>query len=192
MRYFLSLGSNLGWRRRNLARAVEALEQAGVAVLKTSSLYQTEPVGDKEQPWFFNLVAEVSASLDPEGMLALIQTIERKLGRKPGKRGGPRLIDIDILLAEDQIIKSEQLHIPHPRLHQRNFVLQPLEEISAEAVHPLLGMKIRDLRILSADLSIVKKLRHSLEYGRFARKNQGKRCLNGHKVGRPINLEEET
>ncbi len=192
MRYFLSLGSNLGDRRKNLFSALRALEEGGVAVLKASSLYQTEPVGDKEQPWFFNLVAEVSASLDPEGMLSLIRTIERKLGRRRGKRRGPRPIDIDILLAEDRIIKSEQLSIPHPRLHQRNFVLQPLEEISAQAVHPLLGMKIEDLRTLSADLSVVKKLRHSLKYGRFGRKNQGKRCLNRNKVGSPINLEEET
>ncbi len=192
MRYFLSLGSNLGRRRKNLACAVEALEQAGVAILKTSSLYQTEPVGDKEQPWFFNLVADVSASFDPEGMLGLIQAIERKLGRKPDKRGGPRPIDIDILLAEDRVIQSERLTIPHPRLDQRNFVLRPLEEISAEAVHPLLGMKIKDLRTLSADLSIVRKLRHPLRYRRLARENSGERALNGNEVGRPIKLKEET
>lgn len=162
MRYFLSLGSNLGDRRKNLFFALRALEERGVAVLKISSLYQTEPVGDREQPWFFNLAVEVSASLNPEDMLGLIQTIERKLGRGPDKRGGPRPIDIDILLAGDQIIQSERLTIPHPRLHERNFVLRPLEEISPEAIHPVLGMRIKDLRTLSGDLSVVKKLRHAL------------------------------
>jgi 2-amino-4-hydroxy-6-hydroxymethyldihydropteridine diphosphokinase len=150
MRYFLSLGSNLGNRRKNLFCALRALEERGVAVLKISSLYQTEPVGDREQPWFFNLAVEVSASLDPEDMLGLIQTIERKLGRGPDKHGGPRPIDIDILLAGD------------PRLHERNFVLRPLEEISPEAIHPVLGMRIKNLRTLSGDLSVVKKLRHAL------------------------------
>jgi 2-amino-4-hydroxy-6-hydroxymethyldihydropteridine diphosphokinase len=192
MRYFLSLGSNLGDRRENLSFALRALEQSGVVILKTSSLYETEPVGDREQPWFFNLVAEVSASFDPEGMLGLIQTIERKLGRRPARHGAPRPIDIDILLAEDQIIQSERLMIPHPRLHQRNFVLRPLEEISAETVHPLLGMKTRDLRRLAADLSVVKKLRHPLKYVRFARKNPRKRDSKGKKVGRLTNFEEET
>jgi 2-amino-4-hydroxy-6-hydroxymethyldihydropteridine diphosphokinase len=190
MQYFLSLGSNLGDRRKNLFSALRALEQAGVAILKTSSLYQTEPVGNKDQPWFFNLVAEVSASLDPEGLLALIQTIERKLGRRLGKRRGPRPIDIDILLAEDQIIQLARLMIPHPRLHQRNFVLWPLEEISAKAVHPLLGIKIKDLRTLSTDLSVVKKLRPPLKYGRIMQKKQGKMCLGGNRVGRSINLEK--
>ncbi|MDH7511698.1 MAG: 2-amino-4-hydroxy-6-hydroxymethyldihydropteridine diphosphokinase [Clostridiales bacterium] len=171
MRYFLSLGSNLGRRRRNLARAVEALELAGIAIVKTSSLYETEPVGDKEQPWFLNLVVEASSSLDPEEMLDLIQTIERKLGRRSDERGGPRSIDIDILLAEEKVIQSERLTIPHPRLHQRNFVLQPLEEISAEAVQPLLGMKIKDLRTLSTDNSVVKKLRHPFRYRTPARRN---------------------
>ncbi len=173
MRYFLSLGSNLGRRRRNLGRAVEALELAGIAITKTSSLYETEPVGDKEQPWFLNLVVEASSSLDPEEMLDLIQTIERKLGRRSEKRGGPRPIDIDILLAEERVIQREHLTIPHPRLHQRNFVLQPLEEISAEAVQPLLGMKIKDLRTLSTDNSIVKKLRRPFRYRSPAsKKNQ--------------------
>jgi len=171
MRYFLSLGSNFGERRNNLFCALRALEQAGVTVLKISSIYQTESVGDRKQPWFYNLATEVSASVDPEGLLGLIQTIERKLGRRSDKRGGPRPIDIDILLAEDQVIESEQLTIPHPRLHQRNFVLVPLTEISPETLHPLLKKTIKDLRERSVDLSDVKKLRHPLRYGRAAHKN---------------------
>ncbi len=175
MRYFLSLGSNLGDRKKALLKALQALERAGVAILKTSSLYETEPVGEKNQPWFLNLAAEVFATIDPERLLDLIQAIERTLGRNSYRRWGPRPMDIDILLAESKVVKSERLTIPHPRLHQRNFVLWPLEEISPGVIHPLLKMSIKDLKRLSTDHSIVRKLKplsHPKKDGPEKRKNR--------------------
>ncbi|MGQ9673352.1 MAG: 2-amino-4-hydroxy-6-hydroxymethyldihydropteridine diphosphokinase [Candidatus Aminicenantales bacterium] len=166
MRYFLGLGSNLGRRRQNLARALQALEQAGVSVVKTSSLYKTEPVDGAGPGWFFNLVVEVETSLDPESLLELTSAIEKRLGRGSAKRPGPRAIDIDILLAEDEVIQSERLTVPHPRLEKRNFVLVPLAEISGETVHPVWQRKIRDLRTMSGDGAAVKKLFFPLRYKR--------------------------
>lgn len=174
MRYFLGLGSNLGRRRQNLARALQALEQAGVSVVKTSSLYKTEPVGGAGPGWFFNLVVEVETSLDPESLLELTLAIEKRLGRGPAERRGPRAIDIDILLADDEVIQSERLTVPHPRLEKRNFVLVPLAEISGETVHPVWQRKIRDLRTMSGDGAAVKKLFFPLRYKRATPRGLGK------------------
>ncbi len=164
MHYFLSLGSNLGNRRKNLARALRALEEAGVNVVRVSSVYKTEPVDGAGPNWFFNIAAEIQTCLAPEALLRLIQAVEQKLGRPANKRGEPRVIDIDILLAGDRIIHSEQLSIPHPRLDKRNFVLVPLAEISGETVHPGRQKKINELRGMSTDRAAVKKLARPLAW----------------------------
>jgi len=158
MKYFLSLGSNEGHRRKNLARALRALEAAGVSVLRVSSLYKTEPVDGGGKRWFLNLVAEVGTSLEPESLLEQTQAIEKKLGRPSNRRQGPRPIDIDILLAGDRIIETERLTVPHSRLERRNFVLVPLTEIAGEVVHPLRQKKIRELCAACSDTAAVVKL----------------------------------
>jgi len=160
MRYYLSLGSNLGDRRNHLARALAALKKARVKVLRSSSVYRTQPagVGHTDQPWFYNQAAEVSTDLEPAELLALIKTVEKDLGRRPASRNRPRTIDIDILIAEDRVVATKQLTVPHPRMAQRNFVLVPLLEIAPTAIHPLLKKKISELHKSSQDKSAVIKI----------------------------------
>jgi len=159
MKYFLSLGSNIGQKRKNLRLALALLEKEGGKVLRASSLYKTQPVGISDQPWFYNQVVEVETDLSPFSLLRLIKEIEKNMGRKTTVNQGPRLIDIDILLAGNSVIRTRELIIPHPRLEKRNFVLIPLGEISPETVHPFLKIKIEDLGKKSKDPSLVKKLR---------------------------------
>lgn len=166
MKYFLSLGSNLGDRRKNLSRALEMLEQGGVKVLRMSSIYRTQPVGFKEQPWFYNQAAEVKTRFNPYDLLALVKKIELGLKRRPTIPDGPRTIDIDILLAEKSILQTKKLVIPHPRMERRNFVLVPLKEIAPDAVHPVLRAKIRDLWKRSDDSSVVKKVKKRMRKGK--------------------------
>jgi len=140
---YLGLGSNLGDRQANLDRALEILSQR-LRLEKVSSIYDSEPVGDIEQPRFLNLVCEVSTFLSPEGLLTLAKGIEARMGRT-GPTGTPRIIDVDILFYGDQVINKPDLVIPHPRLHQRAFVLVPLVEIAPKLVHPLIGKTIKQL-----------------------------------------------
>lgn len=141
---YLSLGSNLGHREANIASALKMLGQEAW-ILKVSSLYETEPVGYKNQPWFLNCVCSVETDLSPQALLKFVKAIERKLGRREDIRFGPRLIDIDILFYNSLILDSPDLIIPHPRLVERAFVLLPLREIAPELVHPLLRATIEEL-----------------------------------------------
>jgi 2-amino-4-hydroxy-6-hydroxymethyldihydropteridine diphosphokinase len=159
MRYFLSLGSNLGDKKINLAHALTLLEQQGVRILRASSFYRTQPVDCPGQLWFFNQVVEVSTPLNPYDLLGLIKGIEKRMGRKRSRVGGPRPIDIDILLAEDCIIRTKRLTVPHPRMQKRNFVLVPFKEISRQTLHPLLKKTILELWKESLDSSAVRKLK---------------------------------
>jgi 2-amino-4-hydroxy-6-hydroxymethyldihydropteridine diphosphokinase len=159
MRYFLSLGSNLGDKRINLAHARALLKQQGVRILCASSLYRTQPLDCPGQPWFYNQVVEVSTPLNPHDLLGLIKGIEKRMGRKRSRTARPRPIDIDILLAEDCIIRTRRLTVPHPRIQKRNFVLVPFKEISRETLHPLLKKTILELWKESLDSSAVRKLK---------------------------------
>jgi len=163
MIYFLSLGSNLGNKTRNLARAGRLLRESGVEVLAASSIYLTEPVDNRDQPWFANQAIEVRSSLDPQAILKLAKSIEARMRRVPTAAKGPRTIDIDILFAGDLVVDLPDLVIPHPRLAQRNFVLVPLCEIAPEIRHPILGKTVRELATASGDRAraIAKKRRHS-------------------------------
>ena len=154
----MCLGSNLGDRAKNLERALVLLEEAGVRIVRRSSLYETQPVDLASQPWFYNQVVEAESNLSAHDLLGVIKNIEKSMGRKVLSPKGPRLIDIDILLAEENIVQTEELVIPHPRLDRRNFVLIPLNEISPQSVHPLLREKIEDLCRKSKDISLVKKI----------------------------------
>ena len=159
MRYFLSLGSNQGDRKENISRALSLLQKEGVEIRRMSSLYETEPVDFTSQPWFINRVAEVQASVEPDSLLTLIKSIEQKMGRDVRARKGPRIIDIDIIMAEDEVIHTEDLEIPHPRMQKRNFVLTPFAEISPDTLHPVLKRHIKELLEESKDISAVHKIR---------------------------------
>lgn len=158
MKYFLSLGSNLRDKRRNLKRALQLLENPSVRILRASSLYQTQPVGNADQPWFVNQAVEIETDLTPWVLLALLQTIEKKMGRTRTIMNGPRLIDLDILLAENTILDTPDLTIPHPRMAARNFILVPLSEIAPDALHPILGKRAAVLLAESCDRSAVQKI----------------------------------
>jgi 2-amino-4-hydroxy-6-hydroxymethyldihydropteridine diphosphokinase len=151
---YLSLGSNLGDRRANLRRAVEALPPL-VTVLRSSAIYETEPWGYRDQPPFFNQVIEVETGLPPLELLAHLKQVEADLGRRPTFRYGPRLIDMDILFYADQVVDLPGLSIPHPRLAERAFVLAPLSEIAPGLRHPVTGKTILEL-VSNISLSGVK------------------------------------
>jgi GTP cyclohydrolase-4 len=152
---YLGLGSNLGNRAGNIYRALRVLG-SHIQLGRISSLYETEPVGLAEQPWFLNLVCCGETDLSPEALLNLAKTTERQMGRKPGARFGPRLIDIDILLYDDLVLRTPQLEIPHPRLHERAFVMIPLSEVAPGLVHPVLDREMRQLQDSSASTEEVR------------------------------------
>ena len=134
---YLGLGSNLGDRRANIERALELLgEEPTIKVIRVSSFYETEPVGYTDQPDFINAVACVETELPPRELLRAIMSVETKMGRVRTIRWGPRVIDIDILMYDDQQVDEEGLQIPHPRMMERKFVLEPLAEIAPDLVLP--------------------------------------------------------
>jgi 2-amino-4-hydroxy-6-hydroxymethyldihydropteridine diphosphokinase len=144
-RVYLSLGSNLGDRVQYLDEALSLLQSADFSVVRRSSLYETEPRDFANQPWFLNLVVEAETALFPRRLLTRIKKIERQLGRQRIIEKGPRTIDIDILLFGRFVIETPDLVIPHPRMLERRFVLEPLAEICPDLRHPATGESIRGL-----------------------------------------------
>ena len=152
---YLSLGSNLGDRKSNLEVALDQLETRDSAIQKQSSFYETEPVEWINQPYFLNLVCQIKSQLNPQALLKLCQKIERQMGRIHQQPKGPRSIDIDILFYGQLVLQLPIFKIPHPALHQRNFVLTPLEEIAPDFNDPTTGKSIHQLRFECVDKSSV-------------------------------------
>ena len=155
---YLSLGSNIGDRFRLLQQAISKLNEAGITVKRKSSYWETEPVGYANQPWFLNLVVEAVTDLKPIQLLKTLKQIEASLGRTPAIRNGPREIDIDILLYDEVVLESSVLTIPHPRFHERRFVLEPLAELAPQLRHPILGKSISQLLSTAPQLQMRKVL----------------------------------
>lgn len=143
---YLGLGANLGQPKEQCIQAaahIGAVE--GIEVLRCSSMYRTEPVGDSSQEWFVNAALEIKTSLSPAQLLEVLLSIERKMGRQRSVRWAPRIIDIDILFYGQQAIRQADMIIPHPELHRRRFVLVPLHEIAPYLTHPALGVSLKQL-----------------------------------------------
>jgi 2-amino-4-hydroxy-6-hydroxymethyldihydropteridine diphosphokinase len=142
---YLSLGSNVGDRETHLARARERLSSDDTRILRASAIYETEPRDFPDQAWFLNQVIEVETNLLPKQLLSRVQRIERALGRVPTHPKGPRTIDIDILFYGDAILSNPGLEIPHARLADRRFVLEPLAELAPNLHHPRTNSTVREM-----------------------------------------------
>ena len=143
---YIGIGSNLGDRLENLRAAVSKLTRIG-EVIRTSPVYETTPVGLREQPLFLNAVVEVATGFAPQGMIDELLRIEKELGRdrNHNQQDAPRIIDLDLLLLGDAISSDSVARVPHPRMHNRKFVLQPLSDLTPELVHPVEEQTIDEL-----------------------------------------------
>jgi 2-amino-4-hydroxy-6-hydroxymethyldihydropteridine diphosphokinase len=154
---YLSLGSNLGDRAANLREAIQRLADLG-NVVTASSFYETEPVELTAQPWFLNCVVKLDTEKMPRQLISAILSLEQSMGRQRKQKKGPRIIDIDILLFGSSVIEIPSLTIPHPKLHERRFVLEPLAEIAPDARHPVFKRSMRELRDALPPGQTVKRL----------------------------------
>jgi 2-amino-4-hydroxy-6-hydroxymethyldihydropteridine diphosphokinase len=154
---YIAFGSNVGDRAENLRLARERIDSPDLRVVRESSIYETAPRDVENQPWFLNQVIECETDLFPRQLLGRLQRIEREMGRKRRVAKGPREIDLDILLYGDVVMKSPELEVPHPRLTERRFVLEPLAELVPEKRHPETRRTMRE--ILGGVMSqVVKKI----------------------------------
>jgi 2-amino-4-hydroxy-6-hydroxymethyldihydropteridine diphosphokinase len=153
---YLSLGSNIGDREANLRAALERLEP-----VRISPIYETEPVDYADQAWFLNVAAEIHTELMPRQLLSLTQRIERELGRVRTIAKGPRTIDIDILMFGGVTMHTKELEIPHPRMPERRFVLQPLADIAPDVRHPKTHRSVREMLDALADTVVVRPWKKS-------------------------------
>ena len=142
---YIGLGSNIGNREENCKEAIRLLEENGISVKKQSSMYETEPWGVKEQPRFVNMAVEIETTKKPEDLLGILKNIENQMGRTESVKWGQRIIDLDILLYDDLIVETPHLEIPHPFMHEREFVLRPLAEIAPDKRHPVIGKTVKEM-----------------------------------------------
>lgn len=144
---YLALGTNLGNRAANLKAAIDSLEPQ-MHVLKKSPIYETPPWGYEDQAAFLNMAIKADTYVEPLPLLKHLKRLEIVLGRVPSVQNGPRLIDIDLLFYDDRIVFTEGIIVPHPRLHERGFVLVPMNDIAPDFIHPVLKKTIRELFLL--------------------------------------------
>ena len=146
-RTYIGIGSNLGDRKANALEAVDRVSKLPTTrVVRASSLYESEPLGDAKT-WFVNSVIEIETDFPPDELLKRLKAIEKAMGRKrvKGKRWGSRIIDLDILLCDQEVVEKRTLKVPHPEMHKRRFVLMPLAELAPHVVHPQLGHSVSAL-----------------------------------------------
>jgi 2-amino-4-hydroxy-6-hydroxymethyldihydropteridine diphosphokinase len=158
---YVGLGSNLGDRLANIRKAIELMKEEGIEIIKESSIYQTEPVGYKEQGWFLNSVVKGTTELSPRGIWKRLEKIEKLMGREREVKWGPRIIDLDILFYGNKVLNGKELQIPHSELHKRRFVLIPLQEIAPKLAHPIFKKTVSELLRDLKDNSQVKFLYES-------------------------------
>ncbi|MFV1951628.1 MAG: 2-amino-4-hydroxy-6-hydroxymethyldihydropteridine diphosphokinase [Nitrospinota bacterium] len=157
---YIGIGSNIGNTYSNCLRAIEELNRSGKnRIVAKSSLYKTEPIGYTNQKWFINCVVELETLLSAKDLLLLLKDIEFRLGRTKGPRWGPRNIDIDLLLYDNQVINDTDLKVPHPEIKKRRFVLAPLSEIAPDLIHPVIGLSIKALLDSVGDAQRVEMLK---------------------------------
>lgn len=143
---YIGFGSNIGNRLSFIRNALHLLAQTdGITIKEISSLYETEPVGNEDQGKFLNGVVAIETSLSPQTLLTTLKVIETKVGRQHRERWGPREIDLDVLIYGEMCLRTSELIIPHPEMHNRRFVLVPLAEITPNLVHPILNVTINDI-----------------------------------------------
>ena len=156
---FIGLGSNMGKPLDRCREGIEYLQAVpGTQVLRCSSFYQTEPVGFADQEWFINAVVEIRTTLSARELIHELQSIENRMGRQKPVKWGPRIIDLDILLYGQEVIQTENLVVPHPELHKRRFVVEPLNEIAPYVIHPAFGVSVAGLRERLTDKNKVEKI----------------------------------
>lgn len=158
--FFLSLGSNLGDRKRNLEQIIDFLKkEKQISISKISPFYETEPWQAKDHPWYINICVGGETSLNSLDLLEKLQEIEKALGRDHTKKLAPRVIDIDLLFYDGITLESQALTLPHPRLSLRRFVLQPLADIAPDFLHPVLKKTVKELLEKCEDRSIVRQVK---------------------------------
>ena len=156
---YIGIGSNLGDSLRNCKTAVEFISRTrGVELENASSFYQTEPVGIDAQNFFINAVVEIKTILSPRSLFEALQEIEKNMGRKREIKGGPRVIDLDLLFYGQNVVSEADLIIPHPEIQKRRFVLEPLAEIASYFIHPAFGVSVHGLKNRLTDDKMVKKI----------------------------------
>ncbi len=157
---YIGIGSNLGNTLQNCRYAIESLSRInGINPTQISSFYKTEPIGIEKQNYFINAVVEITASLSARDLLQALRKIEGDMGRKRKTKGGPRIIDLDLLFYGQDVIREIDLVVPHPEIHKRRFVLEPLYEIASYFIHPVFGISIRGLRDRLTDTKIVEMIK---------------------------------
>ena len=157
---YIGIGSNLGNTLQNCKYAIESLSRInGINPTRTSSFYKTEPVGIEKQNYFINAVVEITTTLSARDLLQALRKIEKDMGRKREAKGGPRIIDLDLLFYGQDVIRETDLVVPHPEIHKRRFVLEPLYEIASYFIHPVFGISIRGLRDRLTDTKIVEMIK---------------------------------
>ncbi|MEN6331270.1 MAG: 2-amino-4-hydroxy-6-hydroxymethyldihydropteridine diphosphokinase [Smithella sp.] len=166
---YIAIGSNLGDALQNCKEAVGRISRVKeIQLTEVSSFYSSEPVGIENQNWFVNAVIEIKTTLAARDLLHVLQDIENTMGRKREIKGGPRIIDVDLLFYGQAVIGEADLTVPHPEIHKRRFVLEPLNEIASYLIHPAFGVSVRGLKDRLNDQKVVKLLEEKKKVGRLS------------------------